>query len=234
MRFIFEPRFKYTTTMKKIWFTILLVFPIFIFSQSKDDEVLTKKVFVGYASGGMNLAQIAGDLMAGYDKIGVNAGVGAFIMYKRTPSFSNSIEISYSMRGAQIVLINKNPERFINYKMDYVQIPFMFNYHDGKIGIFSGGFTLGRLIRSEYIVDLEEIDVNAAPWDLAFTGGLTFLIKKKLGIGMNATLSLTNAVKTPFVNPRLDNPIFPRDYSRARNNGWYHNVLALKLYYIFW
>lgn len=218
--------------MKIIWFVILLLFPIVIFSQSKDDDVLTKKLFVGYASGGLNLAQIAGDMMAGYDKVGANAGVGAFIMYK--PNFSNSIEISYSMRGAQIAMFNKKPERFINYKMDYVQIPLMFNYHDGKVGIFSAGFTLARLIRSQYIVDLEELNLDVTPWDFAFTGGLTFLIKKNFGIGMNATLSLTNNIKSPFANPRIDNPIFPRDFSRARNNGWYHNVLAIKMYYIFW
>lgn len=218
--------------MKKIWLAFLIVIPIFTFSQSKEDDVLTKKLFVGYMTGGMNLAQIGGDLMAGYDKIGANGGVGAFIMYK--PNFSNSIEISYSMRGAQVALINRNPERFVNFQMDYVQIPLMFNYHDGKVGIFSAGLTLGRLIRSKYIVDLNEIEVDATPWDLAFSGGLTFLIKKNFGVGMNATLSLTNNVKSPFANPRLDNPIFPRDYSRARNNGWYHNVLTLRMYYILW
>lgn len=218
--------------MKKLWLAFLIVIPIFTFSQSKEDDVLTEKLFVGYLTGGMNLTQIGGDLMAGYDKIGANGGVGAFIMYK--PNFSNSIEISYSMRGAQVALINRNPERFVNFQMDYVQIPLMFNYHDEKVGIFSAGFTLGRLIRSKYILDLNEIEVDAKPWDFAFTGGLTFLIKKNFGVGMNATLSLTNNVKSPFANPRLDNPIFPRDYSRARNNGWYHNVLNLRMYYILW
>jgi hypothetical protein len=218
---------KYTVRMKKTALSFLLVIPILLFSQSSDNSPLTEKLFVGYVAGGINASQIAGDLIAGYDKVGGNLGVGAFIMY--TQKFSNSIEIAYSMRGAQSTFVNRNPERFINYTMDYVQIPLMFNYHDGKVGIFQGGLTLGRLIRSKYIYHLNEVEVDATPWDLAFTGGLTFLIKENFGINMNATLSLTNNVKSPFVSP--GNPLL---VSRARNQGWYHNVIGLRMYYIFW
>jgi hypothetical protein len=213
--------------MKKNWLTLLLVIPIFCFAQKRDNDPLTEKLFVGYIAAGINAAQIAGDLIAGYDKVGANVGVGSFIMY--TPKFSNSIEIAYSMRGAQSSFINRNPERFINYSMDYVQIPLMFNYHDGKVGIFQGGLTLGRLIRSKYTYLLEDVEIDATPWDLAFTGGLTFLIKENFGINMNVTLSLTNNVKTPFSSPGNPNLV-----SQARNAGWYHNVIGLRFFYIFW
>lgn len=90
--------------MKKSILWCLLMLPVFLIAQvygpveTRDEPNL----FVGYIAAGMNATQIAGDLMAGYRKVGANAGVGAHIMY--TPVFSNSIELSYSMKVVRRIL----------------------------------------------------------------------------------------------------------------------------------
>lgn len=201
--------------MRNIIIWCLFILPSLALGQSKE-----KQLFVGYVAAGMNVTQIAGDLMAGYRKVGGNAGVGAFIMYK--PYFSNSIEISYSMKGSQESFKNNNPLNFKKFSFDYVEIPVLFNYHEAKIAIFQGGFTFGRLIRSN-VNQAGGLTLPDEPknWDFAATVGATFLIKERFGINIKANFSMNSLWKLAVSS------------SRARRGGWYHNALAIRFMYLF-
>ena len=152
-----------------------------------------KQLFVGYIAAGMNISQIAGDRMAGYRKVGANAGVGSFIMY--TPFLSNSIEIAYSMKGSQTSFKNNNLSSFSKFTFDYVEIPLLLNYHEQDVAIFSAGFTFARLIR--YNLENSNTLLLADPkkWDFAATVGATFLIKEKFGLGLKGNFSLNSLLK---------------------------------------
>lgn len=201
--------------MKKIFFSFLMIVPLFVFSQSSK-----KQLFVGYIAGGMNATQIAGDLMSGYRKVGGYAGVGAHIMFK--PNFSNSIEIAYSMKGSQETFKKQDPLNFKKFSFDYVQIPVLFNYHEKDLAIFSAGFTFGRLIR----YDLYQSAGLVLPdepkkWDFSATVGGTFFIKQKIGLGLLCNFSLNSAWDLAVAS------------SRARRGGWYHNALTFRVLYLF-
>jgi len=177
-----------------------------------------KQLFVGYLAGGMNASQIAGDRMAGYKKVGGNAGVGSFIMYK--PFLSNSIEIAYSMRGSQSSLKSNN-SGFVKFAFDYVEIPVLINYHEEKVAIFQGGFTFARLVRKDlYDTNLLVLS-ETKDWDFAATVGAIFLIKERFGINIRANFSMNSMLK----NKDAD--------SKARNGGWYHNALSFRFMYLF-
>lgn len=202
--------------MKKYLLSILFFIPIFLLAQEAKPSV--DKVFVGFVSAGLNASQIAGDGFAGYRKIGGTFGVGSFIMY--TPSFSNSLELNYSMKGSQTTFSNSNPLTFRGYSFDYVEIPIQFNFHDQKVAIFHGGFSVARLIRSKVnSVNLQNI--LARDWEIGFTTGATFLIKERFGLNLKMTLSLNSILTSP--DPA----------SRARKNGWYNNALSFRFMYIF-
>lgn len=204
--------------MKKIILACLIVLPSLIFAQSGNPR--EKQLFVGYVAAGMNATQIAGDLMAGYRKVGANAGVGAYIMYK--PTFSNSIELTYSMKGSQETFKKQDPLAFKKYSFDYVEIPVLFNYHEGDIAIFHGGFTFGRLIRYElYQASGLVLPDEPKKWDFAATVGATFLIKERFGLNLKANFSLNSLWDIAVAS------------SRARRGGWYHNALNFRFIYLF-
>ncbi len=208
--------------MKKSILWCLLMLPVFLIAQvyGPVDTRDKPNLFVGYIAAGMNATQIAGDLMAGYRKVGANAGVGAHIMY--TPVFSNSIELSYSMKGSQANFKNNDPLNFRKFSFDYVEIPVLFNYHEGDIAIFHGGVSFGRLIR--YNIDqAASLTLPDEPkkWDFAATVGATFLIKEMFGINIKANFSMNSLWDLAVAS------------SRARRGGWYHNALSFRLMYFF-
>ncbi len=203
--------------MKKIIVWCFLIFPFFL--QAQGAAAGEKQLFVGYVAAGMNVTQIAGDLMAGYRKVGLNGGVGAYIMY--TPRFSNSLELSYAMKGSQESFKKNDPLNFRKFSFDYVEIPVLFNYHEADIMIFHAGFTFGRLIR----YNLEQsagllLPDDPKKWDFAATVGGTFLIKERFGINLKANFSM-NSLWDLAVSS-----------SRARRGGWYHNALAVRFIYL--
>lgn len=202
---------------KNILFCFILLSSL-NFAQAQNTR--EKQLFVGYIAAGMNATQIAGDLMAGYRKVGANAGVGAYIMYK--PTFSNSIELTYSMKGSQETFKKQNPLAFKKYSFDYVEIPVLFNYHEGDIAIFHGGFTFGRLIRYDlYQASGLVLPDEPKKWDFAATVGATFLIKERFGLNFKANFSLNSLWNLSVAS------------SRARRGGWYHNALNFRFIYLF-
>jgi|TARA_B100000497_G_scaffold38904_1_gene45567 hypothetical protein len=204
--------------MKKIIIWCLVVLPILLSAQGVSPA--GKQLFVGYLAAGMNVTQIAGDIMAGYRKVGGNAGVGAYIMYK--PQFSNSIELSYSMKGSQENFKNNNPLNFKKFSFDYVEIPVLFNYHEADIAIFHAGATFGRLIR--YNINQSgglTLPDDPKKWDFAATLGMTFLVKDRFGLNFKANFSLNSLWELAVAS------------SRARRGGWYHNTLAFRFIYLF-
>lgn len=207
---------KYTMIMKNFVLSLLLILPMFIFAQETKKD---KQLFVGYVAGGVNATQIAGDRMAGYRKLGANAGVGSYIMY--TPKFSNSVEIAYTMKGSQSRFKNNDPSNFSKFVFDYVEIPLLFNYHEQKIAIFHAGFSFGRLIRYSLYDASTLLMGDPKKWDFAAVVGATFLIKERFGLQLKANFSV-NSLWT-----------LPDSTSRARRGGWYHNVLNFRFAYLF-
>jgi hypothetical protein len=202
--------------MYKLYLLAIALFLVaFTHAQNEAEESKEFKMFRGYIAAGLNVSQIEGDGMGGYTKLGANAGVGTFIMY--TPKFSNSVEIGYSMRGAQSKFTNNNPFTFQRYSTDYIQMPVLFNYHNEKFGVFGGGFTPGLLVRTNFYNPVSGFsELNMKPWDLSMTLSYTYIFAEKFAANLNFNYSLSNNLK-----------------GSIRRGGWYHNFLSLRFYYLF-
>jgi hypothetical protein len=220
--------------MKYLFFFLLL--PILAISQEtkpkrsffKDDD----RLFKGYVALGANFTQIDGDNSAGYNNIGANGGVGAFIMYSK--KFSNSLEISYTMKGArrylaQPLTANKN----FSYQMDYIEIPLLFNYHDFKFAIFQAGFAYSNVIRSKFVYNNSTFPVDFYKWNLDLVVSTTFLIKEHWGINFKFNYSLLNNLDNGGARGGLIGKQNAKLSNRtAGGTNWYHNVLTFRLMYI--
>lgn len=159
--------------------------------EDKDDRLFRASVWIG-----ANAAQIDGDDLAGYDKLGINAGARVFVRLHE--NWQPSIGIYYSQKGSSSELIGSSDLQ-TKYSLDYAQIPIMFNYVDQRV-IFSVGLAYGQLVRSNVIRQgLEDdgiLDLYKSS-DFSFIGGATFFVTEKIGFTLAWERSLINLINDP-------------------------------------
>src|SRR5690554_154351 len=110
-------------------------------SQIKEKESIFQPVIIA----GFNAAQIEGDDIRGYRRLGANVGGGVFI--KLPKDFSVAIEILYSMKGAKTSVNQAVNFSDVRISMDYIDLPISANYTlDNRI-IFGLGAIVNTLVR---------------------------------------------------------------------------------------
>lgn len=181
-------------------------------------------LFKAWFHAGVNGAQIDGDNFAGYDQIGLDAGVGILFRFHKYFSFSTSID--YSMKGARQQLVpNPNAPSLYKYQVqwDYVEVPLMINVHDKDLVIFGLGLQPGIMVRYHQW-DSNNDNVTSNPpegqphvFDLEGVAALHVLVIKKVTFGLKFSYSILK-LRGPSVTNRL--------------NGQYNNVLTLDIGYI--
>jgi hypothetical protein len=175
-----------------IFFAFVLALPLSAQKQKQDDfDPNEKPPFVRAALiGGMNISQVDGDGIAGFRKFGANGGAAAYV--NLTKGFNASFEILYSMRGAKSSgneTIRDGRKLVLN--LDYIEVPFMVHYNDRDKAIFGLGVSWNTLVRSNVDPAILADDVTFKRASLDFVGGVTFLIKKRYGINLRYSYSLT-------------------------------------------
>ncbi|MEO1434820.1 MAG: outer membrane beta-barrel protein [Bacteroidota bacterium] len=143
-----------------------------------------------------NAAQIDGDDLAGYDKLGLNIGGRVFIRLHE--NWQPSIGINYTQKGSSSELLGSSDLQ-TKYSLDYAQIPVMFNYVDQRI-IFSVGLAYGQLVRSSVVrqglPDDGILDLYRN-FDFSFIGGATFFVTDHIGFTLAWERSLINLITDP-------------------------------------
>ncbi len=152
--------------------------------------------FRGGLIAGINMAQIDGDRLYGYNKLGFNAGVKVNTIL--TERWQLSLELIYSQQGSSR---SKNDlgSSYQRFNLNYVEVPVMINFLDWKLH-FSGGLVYGRLIDftvedifGEDITDAEEFNDNA----LSYILGATYFINDNWGASIHWQRSLMNMEGDP-------------------------------------
>lgn len=184
-------------------------------------EALFKALFVG----GMNFAQIDGDLEAGYKKYGAHVGVGTVVKFHKY--FSFSMELLYSMKGARPKYseFSNGVKDHYDITADYLELPVSINVHDKKVVMFGAGLQLGVLTRySQTDSAGNNITANPEPKgqqlrkiDLSAQVCATFFIKQRIGIGVRFSYSLL----------KLRDSVYGSSIK-----GEYNNVVSLRISYL--
>lgn len=153
--------------------------------------------FKGTAVVGVNLAQIDGDGLAGYDKPGISAGLR--LSYPIKPVMDLSMELLYSTRGSQEKLFGNDDSAGLGTtNLKYIEIPLTISYKDWLIegeGYHKvkaeGGISLG------YLFDVESRNTtyndgigNLRDQDLSYLLGASYNVNKHLGFTFRYTRSL--------------------------------------------
>ena len=171
---------------------------------------------------GVNFAQIDGDAYPGFNKVGFDGGVGVLVRFHQY--LSTSVELNYTMWGAQTALVDK--QNLYSTNLNYIQIPLALNVHDKDIVMLSAGlspqFLAGYKERNEVGQNITDtVHPQPKKFDLDVFVQAHVIIKKQFGIGVKYSYSMI-----PFRG------IEDRYMNLTKIHGEYNNVITLRFMYI--
>ena len=176
--------------MKKIFFILFYLLII--------NNLFAQNRFGGGVILGFNAAQMDGDRAAGYNKVGLNAGLRGTVRLNEDGRWLLSTELLFSQRGARSV----ERDYFIrdwNATLNYIEIPVMINYLDwlqegGHYKVhFTAGLSYGRLFSSKisetFTHPTEAVNLFQQN-DVSYTMGVSYFISRHWGFTARYSRSL--------------------------------------------
>ena len=175
--------------------------------------------FGGGIIAGASTSQVAGDMLGGFNKIGLLAGVYTNLKIKE--DLQLQLEIIYIEKGSRNPNLHKNTIQEIT--LSYVEIPISINLQQKEnLGIELG--ILPAFIMSSKMNDyFSEIEINPSfeKYDFGIFAGINYHLSKK--IILNSRISNSIIPIRPHVSGATDN----------WNKGQYNTVLSFALHYNF-
>ncbi len=154
-----------------------------------------------WAVGGFNAAQIAGDGLAGYDKIGFQAGLK--LAYPLEDKWELDLEILFAQKGsrastAQLLMGSRQTT-----SLDYLELPVYVTYNDWyqesegyyKVGLHAGlsaGYLFSAKTRNSLVVDQLE---NFKDFDYSAIIGAFYAFNKRWSVTVRYTNSFIKIYK---------------------------------------
>lgn len=175
----------------KFYLLISLLAMTYLAAAQSDDEGR----FTATVVAGMNISQIDGDAVAGYNKIGLNAGVRGGVRLGRKVELAT--EILFSQKGSATGTGSFNP---FTIHLDYVEVPVLIYYKDWDVEdangntfqrmMFGAGLSYSRLlninVKNNGGLDLD----NFARNDLMVMLDANVFITKNFGLNVRWARSL--------------------------------------------
>jgi hypothetical protein len=180
------------------------------------------QVFKGGITTGFSAAQIDGDLLSGYHKLGLIGGL--YITTNIEPKLNAQFEIKYVGKGAAVPYMKDNPVVAIT-GFDYIEFPVSLNYKLHELMILEAGILSGFMVNSYFRDEIGRSNL-VDPYrrlDVGFLLGYNYDISDRLKANLRYTYSL-RAIRTHQDVARLGRWFYYGDYN---------NVLNFSLFYLF-
>jgi len=210
---------------------LLVIFILFVFCQrplvfaqeETDNKLKVDREIKGEIIAGLNLTQVDGDEVYGFNKFGVCAGFGGILPLGHR--FSMSIEILYDEKGSYRKYapspVDSLQLPYYSLKWNYLTAPIMFHFEDRNTWTFGLGFSWGRMVtfkEKEWNVskdwDRSEITYKTKN-DFAVLADLRFRIWKHLKFNIRYSYSIVPVRKREYVNPTTFETWTRKQYNTA-------------------
>jgi hypothetical protein len=201
--------------------------------------------FLGSISAGVNLSQVDGDQVYGYNKVGLNFGPSVIIPFGKNKRWSVTLELLYSQLGSRQKNVNAKvdtvyatpPKYYDGYRLslDYVQIPVIVHYTDKRFIAGGVGFLYGELVS---VTEYEDYDDNQGfvrtnttlrgPYsrsDIEVLAEARVRAYQGLWFEVRYSYTMFPIRIREFQNQYFSNTFF--------NRKQYNNVITIRLVYIF-
>ena len=173
---------------------------------------------------GASTSQVAGDLLGGFNKIGILAG--AYTNLKVKESLSFQFEITYIEKGSRNP--NMHESNHPNYQkieitLSYIETPLTINLQQKEnLGVELGiipAFNISATLNSADAKNISVPNPQYKKYDLGVCAGINYHITDNI-----------------ILNTRISNSIIPiRPHTSGATNGWnkgqYNTVLSFAIHY---
>lgn len=132
--------------MKRFFVLILFLISLPALGQ-READVSQDRQIKGLVILGTNLTQVDGDEVAGFNKLGWNAGVGAMLPLGK--NFAFNLETLFNQKGSYkkySVAGDSTGLPYYKLRLDYLEVPAYFSYEDRHIWTIGLGFSWGRRV----------------------------------------------------------------------------------------
>lgn len=141
--------------------------------------------------GGLNFCQVDGDRFGGYNKIGINGGIG--ISHEYSEKWTGGFEILYTSKGSKKRIDPKdvNPQIFI-LSSKYIEFPIIATYKIQSLKelSFSGGISVGVNIGGSVDDGITKTDANFNRMEYSLNLGANYLISENVSVRLRHAYSL--------------------------------------------
>ena len=168
---------------------------------------------------GASTSQVAGDLLGGFNKIGLLAG--AYTNLKIKENISSQFEITYIEKGSRNPKLHEDdtPDEIT---LSYIEIPLSVNLQQKENLGIEVGILPAFLINAEmndYLSEIKEIDPAFTKYDFGIFAGINYHITDNI-----------------ILNTRIGNSIIPIrphtfNLTDGLNKGQYNTVLSFTIHY---
>lgn len=147
--------------------------------------------------GGFNAAQVNGDNLSGFNKLGLYAGAGVSRMVNTKSGFQ--FDIAYSQKGSIDVVNSKNPIQDTLFRFNYVDIPVFYNYYfnprlKAQLGLYTGVLTSASFDDGNVEYDRSS---EIANFDYGVTGGVEYFFYDRFSVNLRMSQSVID-INTTF------------------------------------
>lgn len=165
---------------------------ILIFLLCFPAEKVSAQRFRGGVVAGINLSQIDGDRLGGFNQIGLNAGGRvAAILSER---WQLSMELLFSQQGSNRTLNDDPGATYEKIRLNLVEVPVMINFLEWKFHV-SAGLSYGRIInfKAEDVYGEDVSDTQNYRSNLLFAiVSATYYFTDQIGLNLGWSKSLNN------------------------------------------
>lgn len=165
--------------------------------------IAQQSIFGLHAVLGANASQISGDMMAGFDKVGITGGLRGTVAL--ADKLGLSLELLYSERGSRPDIFNATIDPDINITLRYLDLPVYVTYSDWTdekngydIAFALAGFSAGRLIESSTFdhfnpeeSNLDLLSSEFSSYDVSWLVGFGFRLSPRVIISTRYTRSIS-------------------------------------------
>lgn len=208
--------------MKKLFIYIMIAFLVLTLQQVNAQRI------IGSVIGGMNLAQVDGDEVYGYNKFGLNIGASATVPLGK--NFTVTLENIYNQKGAfQSEQYSDSLNGAYRLKLYYLEVPLLIQYTDKDFFTAGAGFSWGRLVKSSEVENggasepyIDEVPFNNNDYNII--ADLRFPIYRRLKANIRYSYSVSK-IRTREFNPPYSNDQWTRNQ--------FNNYLSFRVIWMF-
>lgn len=180
-----------TMKIKAVFYIGLLAWVFSTSAQAQNDQRFEAGLILGF-----NMSQVHGDLLYGYNKLGLNTGIRAYA--KLHDRWKLSLDLLYMQQGSSRSRFDDPTSIFNKIVLNFVEAPVLIHFIDWKIQA-TAGFSYSRLINYK-ITSFDDADITTwydiDPNIFSVVVGTTFFVEDNLGINVHWSKWINNPLRS--------------------------------------